>query len=284
MVLKILAIVGAVIVVVVGVGGYLVGSAAFATRGTQAQASASLETARTHTFTLESSLNVPNFDLTGASPDFAKAKKTADDYLTGTDQANATIRADQGALRTADERLRARAAGVFALPFRASLDNQRARVEAMLSALDAASAGLAIETSQMKLVSAAFDAFAEFGVLTARLQKQDINGSLGVFPTLDAKLQAAATLAQAPSVPPQIRTEMQDLQATSTDMRTYLQAIQRRDSRGALAAQTRLDADTKALDSLDQTGVDAYERTLLQPYRDRYDSGVRAAGFTIKSS
>jgi hypothetical protein len=29
--------------------------------------------------------------------------------------------------------------------------------------------------------------------------------------------------------------------------------------------------------------VDAYERTLMQPYIDRYDSGMRAAGFTVKA-
>jgi hypothetical protein len=282
--LKILAVVGAVVVVVVGLGAYFVGSAAFATRSAQAEASASLEKVRTHTFQLESSLSAPSFDLTGTSPDYTKAKQTADAYLTQTDNANTMIRADQSALRANADRLAARATGVFALPFRASLDHERARVEAMLSALDAASAGLAIETSQMKTVSAAFDAFKEFGALTDRLQKQDINGGLAVFPTLDAKLQAAATLAQAPSVPPQIRTEMHDLQTTSADMKTYLQAIQRRDRAGAATALTRLDADVKALDTVDQTGVDAYERTLLQPYRDRYDSGVRAAGFTVKAS
>jgi hypothetical protein len=67
-------------------------------------------------------------------------------------------------------------------------------------------------------------------------------------------------------------------------MKTYLQAIQRRDRAGAATALSRLDADVNALDTVDQTGVDAYERTLLQPYRDRYDSGVRAAGFTVKAS
>ncbi|HEY4028354.1 MAG TPA: hypothetical protein VGO86_18150, partial [Candidatus Dormibacteraeota bacterium] len=73
------------------------------------------------------------------------------------------------------------------------------------------------------------------------------------------------------------------LQTTSADMKSFLQAVQRRDQRAVLALQPKLDADTKALDSLGTSGVDTYERTLMQPYIDRYDSGMRAAGFTVKA-
>lgn len=42
----------------------------------------------------------------------------------------------------------------------------------------------------------------------------------------------------------------------------------------------KIQADAAALQSFDTQDLNSYDRTLLKPYEDRFDSGVRAAGFT----
>jgi hypothetical protein len=66
----------------------------------------------------------------------------------------------------------------------------------------------------------------------------------------------------------------------SADLDAYLQAARRGDLLGALAAVPKVQADATALQSFDSPGLQSYEQTLLRPYEDRFDLGVRAAGFT----
>jgi hypothetical protein len=72
-------------------------------------------------------------------------------------------------------------------------------------------------------------------------------------------------------------------QTLSIDLNAFVQAAQRQDSGAIRAQQVQFDADMAALNGFDEQGHDSYERTLLQPYVDRFDSGVGAAGFTPKT-
>jgi hypothetical protein len=280
--LKVLAVVGALAVIVVGVLAYLVGSTAVASNRARSDSIALLESVRTQANEAQAALRaLPPFDVSATNPDFAKAKQTADEYDTRLGGYRTTVLADEVKLQADRDRLMNQATGVLALPFRSSLDHERLRAEGLLSALKAEDTGIQILQQQMRAVSAIFDAEGNFYVLLAdHLDKQDIGGSLALFPALNGKLQTAAQAAATQSMPPQAQKLVGDMQKLSTDLNAFLQAAQRHDSRTVLALEPKVQTDITALESFDAAGLESYERTLLQPYEDRFDSGVRAAGFT----
>jgi len=280
--LKVLAAVGALAVVVAGVLVYLVGTTAIASGRARSDSIALLESVRTHANKAQVELKaVPPFDVSSTNPDFAQGKHTADQYASQLATDRTTVLADEVSLRADRDRLSKQATGILALPFRPSLDHERMRAESLLSALQAEDAGLQIVENQMKTVSAIFDAAGDFSViLTDHVEKQDFAGALALFPGLDAKLKAAAQAAGDPSTPPQIRKLVTGLQTLSTDLNAFLRAAQREDAATVLALVPKVEADSNALGSFDSQGMSSYEQTLLQPYLDRFDSGVRGAGFT----
>jgi hypothetical protein len=209
------------------------------------------------------------------------AKQTVDQYATQLGTFQTGVRADELRLQADGDRLRNQATGVLELPFRPSLDHERLRAEGLLSALRAEDTSLLIEQDQMKAASAIFDAEGDFYTLiTDHVDKQDIGGSLALFPGLDSKLAAAAQVSAGQNRPPQLQKLVAEMQTLSTDLASFLRAAQRGDRSTALSLEPKVEADSTALQSFDSQGLDAYERTLLQPYEDRFDSGVRAAGFT----
>lgn len=279
--LKILAGVGALIVVVVGIVVYFEVSAAVASERARTDSNVLLESVRTRANTGADLLQAtPAIDTSGANPDFAKAKRTTDEYASRIAQVRTTTEADHVKLLVDRDHLRSQATGLPALPFRPALDSQRLRVESMLSALEAEDKGLQVVQDLMVTTSSVFDASAALVVVLDRLDAQDFSDALAAFPDLDAKLQNAARLASGPSNPPQLQKFVANLQTLSTDLKALVQAVQRQDIGAVQAQQQRLDADGAALEGFDEQGFDSYERTVLQPYVDRFDSGVRAAGFT----
>ena len=280
--LRALLALGAAVVVAGAAGAYALGSAGVAAGAAESNANAALESVGSHSDAIGASLDAGGLDTPGSPPDYATARRAANDFVTRIAAALATVAADQARLRSARAHLDTQSAGALALPYRPGLDHQRARVGAMISALDAAGAALAIEQDQMRTLAALFDALSDLAVLTTREQQGDLAGSLAVFPGLDAKLEAAARLAQSPSNPPQLQKVLAGLLATSADLHEFLQAVQRNDRVAADSIQPLLDADASAVGSFDQADMAAYEQTLLQPYRDRYESGARAAGFSVK--
>jgi hypothetical protein len=280
--LKVLAVVGALAVIVAGVLVYLVGSTAVASGKARSDSITLLESVRTRANDAESALKaVPAFDVSSTNPDFPKAKQAADQYGSQLGSFRTTVQGDEVKLRTDRDRLTSHATGVLALPFRASLDHERQRTEGLLFALQAEDTALQIEQDQMRAVAAMFDAEGDFYVLlNDHLGKQDITGSLALFPALDGKLKTAAQAATGQDMPPQLQKLVVSMQTLSTDLDAFLQATQRRDRSRVLALQPKVDADANALANFDSTGLVSYEQTLLQPYQDRFDSGVRAAGFT----
>jgi len=282
--LKALAVVGALVVIVVGVFVYLVGSTALASNRARGDSVTLLESVRTSANSAQDALKaVPPFDVSSTNPDLAKAKQTADRYSGQLAGYRTTIRADEVVLRADRDRLRSQATGILALPFRSSLDHERLRAEGLLSALQAEDTALQIEVDQMKTLSAIFDAEGDLIVLlNDHLDKQDIKGSIALFPALDGKLEAAAQASAGQSTPPQMQKLVASMQTLSTDLNAFLQAAQRQDSRTVTALEPKVEGDITALETFDAKGLESYEQTLLQPYEDRFDSGVRAAGFTPK--
>jgi hypothetical protein len=285
MLLRVLAVVGALGVVVAGVLVYLVGTTAVASGKARSDSIALLESVRTRANDAQGALQaLPPFDVSSTSPDFARAKQTADQYGSQLGGYRTTVQGDEVKLRADQDRLMRQATGVLALPLRPSLDHERQRAEGLLFALQAEDAALQIEQDQMRAVSAIFDAEGDLSVLLiSHVDKQDITGALALFPALDGKLKVAAQAATGQSTPPQLQKLVAGMQTLSTDLNAFLRAAQRRDRSTVLALQPKIDADARAIGSFDPAALDAYERTLLQPYHDRFDSGVRAAGFTPKT-
>ena len=281
--MKVLAIVGAVAVVILGAAAYLFGSAAVSAGTAEGDSNRLLQAAAGHTRQIGRSLDGSDLSKTmnGADTDFTAAKQAADGLGTQLDQARTTVEGDRSRLAASDSRLEGLAGNPWALPVRSGVRSQQLRVRSVMAALDAADGGLAVERDQARTVSAMMDAMVDFTTLSADLQKQDIAGSLGVMPSLQSKLQAATRLSQGPNVPPQIHDEMVTVQTLVADLQSLLQAEQRRDTRAAAALLPRLQADEKALEGIQFSAIDGYEQKLLQPYRDRYDAGFKAAGFTL---
>lgn len=280
--LKVLAVAGALVVIAGGVLVYLFATTAVASNRARTDSVALLESVRAHANDADAALHtLPTFDVSSTNPDLAKARQTADQYAAQLGADRTTVQTDEGRLRADRDRLATQSAKVLALPFRPSLDHERVRADGMLSALQAADTGLGIEQDQMHAVSAIFDAEASFSALiTDHLDKEDVSGAIALFPTLDGKLKTAAQAAAGANTPPQVQKLVASLQTLSTDLNAFLVAAQRRDSARVLALEPKVTADANALENFDTQGLDAYEKTLLQPYEDRYDAGVRAAGFT----
>jgi len=280
--LKVLAAFGALAVVAGGVVVYLFTTTALASNKARTDSIALLESVRTRANAGESALrSLPPFDVSATNPDFAKAKQTADQYASQLGAFQAGVRTDEGRLRADRDRLASQATGVLELPFRPSLDHERLRAEGLLAALQAEDTSLQIEQDQMKAVSAIFDAEGDFAVLiTDHFDKQDVAGSIALFPALDAKLATAAQAAAGQNKPPQLQKLVASMQTLSTDLNAFLRAAQRGDRGTALTLEPKVEADSTALESFDSQGLGSYEQTLLQPYEDRFDAGVRAAGFT----
>jgi hypothetical protein len=281
--LKVLAAVGALVVIAGGVLVFLFAQTALASNRARTDSIALLQSVRTHGNDAVAAMRaVPPFtDISSTNPDFARAKQTADQYNGQLGTFQATVRADEVRLRTDRDRLTRQATGVLALPFRASLEHERLRAESLLAALQAEDTGMQIEQDEMKAVSATFDAEGDFTTLiVGHLDKQDITGSIALFPALDGKLATAAKASAGHDQPPQLQKLIADMQTLSTDLDAFLQAAQRGDSRRAQALEPKVEADATAAEAFDSQGFTSYEQTLLQPYIDRFDSGVRAAGFT----
>ena len=279
--LRVLVAAGTIAAVVAGVMGYLVGSAAGLALRAGADSNATLERVVSHVNGGHALLRrLPNFDLTGANPDFARARQTAGQYALQLDRYRQTVEADRRQLIEDRDRLAERTSGLPSFPLGGILEQQRDRVQSMLSALDADGAAVKIMEDQMQALAAAFDVMSDFTTVFDDANRQDVPGALAVFPGLDGKIRAAARLAAGTDTPPQVQKLVTSLQELSTDLNGFLQAVQQGDPGGAHALDPRLQADAAALQTFDAPGLDAYERTLLQPYEDRFDAGVRAAGFT----
>jgi len=260
--MKVLAIVSAIAVVVLGVAAYLLGSTAVSAGTVEGDSNRLLQT-------------------TGADTDFKAAKQASDGLVTRLEQAGTTVADDRSRLAASDSRLDALVGNPWALPVRARLRSQQTRVRSVIAALEAARGGLAIEHDQMRTLSALFDAMIDFTALGTAVEKQDIAGGLSIMPGLQAKLQTAVQLSQAPNNPPQLHDELVTIQTTARDIQALLQAQQRKDTKAAAAVLPRLQADQKALEGYQSSAIDSYDQKLLQPYRDRYEAGLKAAGFQL---
>jgi hypothetical protein len=201
--LKVLAAVGVLWAVAVGVLAYLAGSTALASARARSDSTALLVSVWTHANAAQAALDaVPSFDLSSTNPDFAGSKQTADQYSVQLDGDLTSVQADETLLRADQVRLANRASGMLAQPFRSGLDSERRRAEELLSAIRAEDAALLIVGIQARTLSAIFDAASDFSVVFVdHVERLDVTGAVALYPGLVTKLKTAAQLASGEPTP-----------------------------------------------------------------------------------
>src|SRR5215470_5195545 len=219
--LKILAVAGAAVIVLAGVGGALFESAAASARDAQTTAGALLKKVDSDTKLIDSTLQAPKLpDLTGQTvshPDFRGNKRTLDEYVTRIDHTTSFVAPDLVELRSTDARLRGQSGNPLAFPTRSDLDQLRRRVASMLSALTEADSAMAVERDQAHTLSALMDAFDDMATMFDRIGHSDFVGGVAMFSGLDTKLQAVDQLAHSSNNPIQLELGISNLRRVLGD-------------------------------------------------------------------
>jgi hypothetical protein len=281
-VLKVLAAVGALVVIAGAFLVYLFTTTAIDSSKAKSDSVVLLQAVVKRANDSDAALQkLPTLDISSSNPDYAKAKQTVDQYAAQLSTDRTGVQADEVKLQADRDRLANQSSGLLALPFRPGLDRERARTEALLSALQAEDAAMGIEVDQMHAVSATLDAEDTLNDLVVNhLGNQDIPGALALFPTLNTKLQTAEQATSGQNIPPQTHQVVTNMQSLSTDLNGFVQADQRGDLDTMLNLEPKIENDANALQNFDSAGLDTYEQNLLQPYENQFNAGVRAAGFS----
>jgi hypothetical protein len=283
--LKILLIVGAGLVVLLGATGALAGVGYGASQAVQTEARTTLHGVGQDTVDLDKQLNgVKTPDVSSfnsSNPDFNAARQAFDDNASKLSTAKQSLAADRTRLRTTGTHLSAQAGSPLTLPFRAGITDQQNRVANASSALDAADSLLGIAVNQSHALSTFFDGLGAVYAIETKLGQKDVSGALALVPAAATKLAAAQQAAQGPGMPPQLGAIVTATQKLATDFQAFLQAVQSKDAATEQRLLTSLEDDAKALQGFDSASIESYEQSLAQPYIDRYERGMKAAGFTL---
>jgi hypothetical protein len=272
--------VGVVLLVVI-VGGYFVAGAAIA-RSEDRQAVATLESARKHNNQIYDSLKAPQLPRSlSSAADISKAREVVNGYLSTLSEADKTLDSDLKSLKDEDSRLAGDQRNILVLPERSKLAADRERVAGMISAFTNAKTGFKILQTLVPVMQAMIDVVEGLNALKPLLNNQDWQGAINVLNQVNPKLQNLLTLANGPNLPPEFALSVKLLNRFADDFKSLLQAIVAKDFATAQSLAPRVDADEKALNLVDLSGMDAYEDNLLKPYRDAYEAGLRKAGFTV---
>jgi hypothetical protein len=285
---KILAVAGAAVILLAGVGVVLFESAAASARDAQTTASALLKKVDSDTKLIDSTFQAPKLpDLMGQTtshPDFKGSKRTLDEYVMRIDHTTSFVAPDLVELRSTEAQLRGQSGNPLAFPSRSALDQLRRRVASMRSALTEADAAMAVERDQAHTLSALMDAFDDMATMFDRIGHSDVLGGVAMFSGLDTKLQTVDQLAYSSNNPIQLELGISNLRRVLGDFQSYLQAAERNDSKTIKALDAKISSESKALDNLNPPSLDPYERALVQPHIDLYHMHLKAAGFAPATS
>jgi hypothetical protein len=279
--MPVILLVVVLLILVIGIGGYFVAGAAVGANEDK-QAVATLESARKHNNQIYDALNAPKLpDTLSSSADVSQAKSALSGYITALNDANKTLDSDLKSLNDEDSRLKGDESNPVLLPEKSRLAADRDRVAGMVSAFNNARSAFKILQDQLPVIQSLVDVIDGFNSLQPFIDKQDWQGALNVMNQLDPKLQSLVTTAGAANIPPDFANGVKLLKKFADDFKRFLQAVVSNDFGTAEGLSSTLDADVKALDSFNPSGMDAYEDNLLKPYKDAYEAGLKKAGFTV---
>src|SRR5438093_884909 len=102
-------------------------------------------------------------------------------------------------------------------------------------------------------------------------------GTAAQLPGTGASVKKAADLAQPPDVPEAFGPIVKGMQRAADDVRGLVAAVQANDQAAIQKYVAALEADGKALESIDQKAIDAAQKALFQPLIDSYNRNMKIA-------
>jgi hypothetical protein len=202
----------------------------------------------------------PPSSINGAQ-DLPHAKGAVDKVAAALRHAHLVVNSDLPRLRRAGVTVQAQSGGILVLSQRGPLDQERGRVDSVVTGFSVAGEYLQVAENQMRFTSSMLDAEIALVGVIALVQQQNMAGALELYPQMLDPVNTLSTLA--------------------ADFKRVIQAAQARDLRTIQALQPQLAAEANALGHYDQQGLDSYEASLFKPYQERYRRALRQAGFTL---
>lgn len=270
-----------VLVGLMGGGAYLVAGTIIAAND-RVTTDRVLEQSRSDNDKVASLVKAPDLqsDLNG-NVDYAKVRSGLEANRAGIATGKATLAAGRLRLQQAAARVRSDSASFLVVPQRGAMERDRERLEAVTTAFTAADAALSVADDQLQFNMALVAATEMFDQVGAKLNADDVAGTLALYGQLDTAVQQVVELAKSASIPEQLRILATALQSTAADVKKVVQAVQAKDLRTATALEPKLDSDEKALNTFDENAAKAQAAQIFQPYRARYETALRAAGFRV---
>ena len=269
-------IIGGIAIVFLLIIGYVVGGAVAAGVPVN-NADKALRTTIDHENAVVVVLNEDPFkgvDLSSSTVDVPKAKAALAGYMQKVSLVQPSVASDRNALQRVRPDLQS---SFLTLPEQSTISRDRRRVDAALTALSSAQRGIDILKKQAAFVDALFDASANFIALGKTMQAEDLPGTAAQLPGTGASVKKAADLAQPPDVPEAFGPIVKGMQRAADDVRGLVAAVQANDQAAIQKYVAALEADGKALESIDQKAIDAAQKALFQPLIDSYNRNMKIA-------
>lgn len=270
------AIVAAIAVVFILAIGYLLAGVALAA-GPVSRAESALKTTVSHDHTIAAVFDnepLKDVDWNSDNPDFTAIKAAVAKARQDWTRWKGLVQSDRAALRKARGDL---TTSILTLPENGTIQNRARRVDAGIAALGTAQQAIALFNRQMAFVDPFIDALAGFGAVGKAGDAKDINGMETALASTSANLQKAIGLTQSASLPPQLTSEMTIMQRLITDLQGLIAAVKAGNSGGVDRYVAAGDADTKALDAVDTTAIEAGLKAMYQPLADAYEREMKLA-------
>jgi hypothetical protein len=201
------------------------------------------------------------------------------DYASSLSDVGSRLDSDMAALRFVDDSLKSDSVNPLLWRDKSELADEQRRVEALLAGLKSARSGIQIIQGQLPAFVALFEVFDGMETLIPYLDRQDVNGALAHYSTLDQSMQALVASTSGSNFSPQFVIAVSHLKAMTDDMKQLLEAVQYRNAAAVQILVPKVKADANAMSSDDLSDMGPFEQKLLLPYIDGYNSGVKAAGF-----
>jgi hypothetical protein len=265
-------IIGAIAVIFLVLIGYVVGGAA-AAGGEIGRADSALKTAVSHNNTMAALSSKDPFRDVNFT-DVGAAKSAVAQFKQQVSAWQADVSSDRKSLL----QVRADLGGSFlTLPEQSTIDNRRHRVDAALSALKTAQKAFDLSKKQMAFLEPFLDSIAGFEAVAKAGQANDLNAMASQLTATAASLQKAVDLAQPPAMPSEFTPTLKALQQLVKDMQALVSAAKAQDLTAVQKYAAAVEADGKALETIDQSALDKAEKALFKPLSDAYDRDMKTA-------
>ena len=269
-------IIGGIAIIFLLIIGYVVGGAALA-GGPVARADSALHAALSHNNDMVDSFNNDPFkglDLKSDNPDIPAAKAAVATDKQKLAKWQALVSSDRATLQQVRPDLKST---ILTLPEQGTLDRQRKRVDAALSALTTAQKGIDLYTKEFAFFDPFLEAMAGFEAIGKAGTANDLAGIKAQLPGTGANMQKAIDLAQPPAVPAELAPALKGIQQLVNDLKALVAAVDAHDAAGAQKADAALEADGAALDKYDWTAAETASKAIFQPLIDAYNRDMKIA-------